>query len=94
MRPANTYLIREFARLTGVTARTLHYYDQIGLLAPSLRTEAEHRLYTQGDALRLQQIVTLKYMGYSLAEIRNLLKNPARNVHQSLRLQKKAIDER
>ncbi|HEX9988691.1 MAG TPA: MerR family transcriptional regulator [Chloroflexia bacterium] len=94
MRPANTYLIREFARLTGVTARTLHYYDQIGLLAPSLRTEAEHRLYTQGDALKLQQIVTLKYMGYSLSEIRNLLKNPARNVQQSLRLQKMAIDER
>jgi DNA-binding transcriptional MerR regulator len=94
MKTADTYLVREFARLAGVTARTLHYYDQIGLLSPTLRTEAGHRRYTLDDALRLQQIATLKYMGFSLEEIRDLLDSPNYDVQQSLRMQKAAIDER
>ena len=63
------YLVREFAKLTRVTVRTLHYYDQIGLLRPSFERPNGYRVYTDADLLKLQQIVTLKFMGFSLDEI-------------------------
>src|SRR5258708_5821671 len=94
MRQANTYLVKEFAQLAGVTVRTLHYYDATGLLKPSLHTEAKHRLYKREDLLRLQQILTLKYLGFSLDEIQNVLNSPSYDLRQSLRFQKQAIDER
>jgi DNA-binding transcriptional MerR regulator len=57
------------ARRTGVSVRTLHYYEEIGLLAPSARTAAGHRLYTPTDIRRLQQIRSLQQLGMSLAEV-------------------------
>ena len=87
-----TYLIKEFAGMGGVSVRTLQYYDRVGLLEPSERTDAGHRLYRQADLLRLQQILTLKYMGFSLDEIDNLLRNPAYDLKRSLEIQKEAID--
>jgi len=63
----------EFAKLAGVTVRTLHHYDRIGLLKPSGYTDAGYRLYRQEDLIRLQQIVTLKFIGFSLPQIKNLL---------------------
>src|SRR5581483_12201039 len=68
--------VGELARRTGLTVRTLHHYDAIGLLAPSLRTPAGHRLYTAADVARLQQIVSLRRLGLSLAEIRAWLLSP------------------
>ena len=65
--------IGELARRTGLTIRTLHHYDEIGLLKPSLHTEAGHRLYTAGDVARLQQIVSLRQLGFSLEEVGNCL---------------------
>ncbi|MCK7478369.1 MAG: MerR family transcriptional regulator [Candidatus Moduliflexus flocculans] len=73
----NRYLVREFAKLTRVTVRTLHYYDQIGLLEPSFERPNGYRVYTDADLLKLQQIVTLKFMGFSLDEIRRLLEAKA-----------------
>ncbi len=64
------------AERTGVSVRTLHYYDEIGLLKPSGRTEAGHRLYNDKDVARLQQIVSLKDLGLSLEEITECLSNP------------------
>ena len=93
MKPEETYYANEFASLAGVTRRTLHYYDEAGLLKPSLYTDANHRLYQREDLLRLQQILTLKRMGFSLAEIRRLLSSPAYDVRQSLRIQKEAIEQ-
>lgn len=61
------------ARRTGLTVRTLHHYDAIGLLAPSLRTPSGHRLYTGADVERLQQIQSLRVMGFSLDEVRRVL---------------------
>jgi DNA-binding transcriptional MerR regulator len=87
-----TYYVHEFARLAGVTIRTLHYYDQVGLLTPAKRNNV--RLYRQQDLLRLQQILTLKSIGFALDEIRALLDNPTYDVLQSLRIQKDAIDQR
>jgi DNA-binding transcriptional MerR regulator len=90
----DTYLVKEFADLAGVTVRTLHYYDQVGLLKPSQYTSANHRLYRRDDLLRLQQILTLKYLGFSLDEIQNVLNSPGYDLRASLRLQKQAVDQR
>jgi DNA-binding transcriptional MerR regulator len=68
--------VGELARRTGLTVRTLHHYDELGLLQPSLRTEAGHRLYTADDIARLQQIVSLRQLGFSLDEVRNCLTRP------------------
>lgn len=66
--------IGELAKRTGVTVRTLHHYDQIGLLVPTGRSEAGHRRYSAQDVARLQQIVGLKQLGFRLLEeIKGLL---------------------
>ena len=54
--------VREVARLAGVSVRTLHHYDAVGLLPPSARSEAGYRLYTDPDLERLQQILRLEAM--------------------------------
>src|SRR5262245_36635051 len=68
--------VGELARRTGLTVRTLHHYDAIGLLKPSLHTEAGHRLYTSADVSRLQQVVSLRRLGFSLDEVRECLQRP------------------
>lgn len=65
------------ARETGVTIRTLHYYEEIGLLIPSGRSEAGHRLYGASDIRRLHQIRALQQAGFRLAEIRDLFEEEA-----------------
>ncbi len=65
--------IGELAKRSGLSVRTLHYYDEIGLLSPSERTEADHRVYVTADVVRLQQIVSLRQLGFSLDEIRQCL---------------------
>src|SRR3712207_912839 len=65
--------VGELARQSGLSVRTLHYYDEIGLLSPSRRTDAGHRLYTAGDVVRLQQIKSLQYLGFTLREVRDCL---------------------
>jgi DNA-binding transcriptional MerR regulator len=87
----NGYLVREFARLTRVTVRTLHYYDQIGLLRPSFERPNGYRVYTDADLLKLQQIVTLKFMGFSLDEIRRLLESRGYEAVKSLKVQAAAV---
>lgn len=64
-----TWKIGELARRTGLTVRTLHHYDEIGLLSPSYRTGAGHRLYTEEDVRRLQMIVSLRQLDLPLREI-------------------------
>ncbi|WP_353961243.1 MerR family transcriptional regulator [Paenibacillus sp. S-12] len=57
------YTVKAFAKLTGVTERTLHFYDRKGLLAPSSYNEHGHRLYSKDDIPTMQKIITLKYLG-------------------------------
>lgn len=64
-----TYSVGEFARLTGISIRTLHYYDEMGLLKARKNARTGHRQYDSGDIVRLQKIVTLKFLGYSLEQI-------------------------
>jgi DNA-binding transcriptional MerR regulator len=87
------YLIKEFADLTKVTVRTLHYYDQIGLLKPSFQRANGYRVYTDTDLLKLQQIVTLKFMGFSLRQIRELLDRKDYEVAKSLKIQAEAVQD-
>lgn len=68
-----TLQIGELARQTGLTIRTLHHYDAIGLLRPSQHTEAGYRLYTAADVARLQQVLSLRQLGFSLDEIHKCL---------------------
>jgi DNA-binding transcriptional MerR regulator len=67
------WYIKEFGKLTGVSVRTLHHYDQIGLLKPSVRQSNGYRLYSEEDLLKQQQIVALKSFGFELAQIQGLL---------------------
>ena len=69
----NALTVGELAQQTGLTIRTLRYYDEIGLLKPSLRTEAGYRVYTTGDLGHLQQVLLLRQLGFSLAEVRRCL---------------------
>lgn len=89
----NLFRAREFAELTGVTVRTLHHYDRLGLLKPS-RSRAGYRLYRASDVARLEQIVALKFIGFSLNEIKNILKRDSLDLASALRQQREAITEK
>src|SRR5580704_5273838 len=68
--------VGELAKRTGLTIRTLHHYDEIGLLKPSQHTESGYRLYTAGDVARLQQVLSLRQLGFSLEQVRDCLDRP------------------
>ncbi|MEA3337738.1 MAG: MerR family transcriptional regulator [Chloroflexota bacterium] len=70
------YTVRRLASLAGISVRTLHHYDHIGLLKPSDRTAAGYRLYAEEDLLRLQQVLFFKELDMPLAEIRDILDSP------------------
>ena len=78
--------VGELARRTGLTIRTLHHYDEIGLLKPSLHTESGHRLYTADDVARLQQVLSLRQLGFSLEEVRDCLDRPGFSPLEVIRL--------
>ncbi|MCI0465307.1 MAG: MerR family transcriptional regulator [Gemmataceae bacterium] len=78
--------VGELARRTGLTIRTLHHYDEIGLLKPSLHTESGHRLYTAGDVARLQQVISLRQLGFSLEDVRACLDRPGFSPLEVIRL--------
>jgi len=88
------YKASEFARLTGVTVRTLHHYDRLGLLKPSGRTAAGYRLYGERDFARLQQIVILKFIGFPLNQIKNILDRESLPLTAALRLQRNILAEK
>jgi len=67
-----TWAVGELAEQAGVSVRTLHHYDEIGLLTPT-RSAAGHRRYTESDLARLTQIVALRSVGLSLGEIERCL---------------------
>ena len=72
MRPL-LWKVGELARRTGLSVRTLHWYDEIGLLTPSCHSESGYRLYTATDVARLQQILSLRQLGFALEEVRTCL---------------------
>lgn len=88
------YQVREFAKRSGVTIRTLHHYDQLGLLTPAETTESGYRLYSDRDFRRLQQIVTLKFIGFSLKQIKDLLDGERYDVAEMLRFQRGVLESK
>ncbi len=69
----SVWKVGELANATGLSIRTLHYYDEIGLLTPSQRTKSGHRLYTPEDVQRLLQVKSLRQLGFPLEEIRDMV---------------------
>lgn len=82
-----TYLPHEFAKRAGVTIRALHHYDRLGLLKPSGRTRAGYRVYSDRDFARLEQIVALKFIGFPLFQIGELLRRKDTDLSAALRQQ-------
>ncbi len=78
--------VGDLAERTGLSVRTLHYYDEIGLLPPSGRTDSGHRLYSAGDVLHLQQIRSLRALGFDLEQIREFLEKPDFSVREAIEL--------
>jgi MerR family transcriptional regulator, thiopeptide resistance regulator len=76
--------VGELAAATGLTVRTLHYYEQIGLLLASERSTGGHRLYSSDDVARLYRICLLRRLGFPLAEITTTLDDPAWNLRAAL----------
>ncbi|OUA53032.1 MerR family transcriptional regulator [Bacillus thuringiensis] len=92
----NYYSIGEFSERTGTSIRTLHYYDEIGLLKPEKHPRSGHRLYNNQDALILQKIVTFKFLGYSLDEISKIINQSTfdLSLNKTLEIQKKIMEEK
>jgi DNA-binding transcriptional MerR regulator len=88
--PETTWKVGELAARTGLTVRTLHHYDAIGLLCPSGRTgsahRAGHRLYTAADVARLHQIVCLRQLGFGLEQVREYLARAGYDPREVVRL--------
>jgi DNA-binding transcriptional MerR regulator len=85
--------VGDLARRTGLTVRTLHHYDEIGLLKPSGRSEAGYRLYSQADVQRLHGIQTMRQMGLPLSDIANLLAGDSMAPERIIGQQIRALDQ-
>lgn len=88
------YSVKELAKLSGVSVRTLHYYDNIDLLKPFKRTEAGYRCYGESELLRLQQILFYKELGLPLKDIQELLNDPGFDLIEALEGHKLALAKR
>ncbi|MGW4904900.1 MerR family transcriptional regulator [Streptomyces albidoflavus] len=88
------YTVGQVAAVAGVTVRTLHHYDAIGLLSPSGRSAAGHRRYGDGDLDRLQRILFHRALGFALDEIAALLDDPDADPRAHLRRQHALLTDR
>lgn len=88
------YTVHQLAVMAGISVRTLHHYDHIGLLTPSTRTAAGYRLYREADLLRLQQILLFRELDLPREEIRRILDDPGFDLVQSLAKHRRTLEER
>lgn len=91
MRQFQKCSISEMAELSGVSVRTLHYYDQIGLLSPETAEESGYRRYGVSDVERMQQILFYRELDFPLKEIRTILSNPQYDRQQALTRQREML---
>lgn len=87
------WFVKDLSKLTGISVQTLHHYDRKGLLKPSLRLPNGYRVYSQDDLLKLQQIIALKFFGFSLSEVKNLLEGEG-NILKHLDSQVKVLEQK
>lgn len=91
----NYYKTGEFAKKANVSIRTIRYYDKQGLLKPSKINESGYRLYTDDDFIKLQKILSLKYLGFSLEEIFSMTVNDSYiSLQESLKMQMRLVDQK
>jgi DNA-binding transcriptional MerR regulator len=88
-----TYRIQAFARLAGVSVRTLHHYDRLGLLRPE-RTLSGYRIYTTQHLERLEQIVALRFLGLPLKEIVEVIGRERRSLPAVLQAQRRMLEDK
>jgi DNA-binding transcriptional MerR regulator len=91
---SRSYTVGQVSRISGVTVRTLHHYDEIGLLHPSARTDAGYRSYSDGDLERLQSIRFYRELGFSLDEIGTILDDPSVDAFEHLERQRELLTRR
>ncbi|MGP4001814.1 MerR family transcriptional regulator [Streptomyces sp. 8N706] len=89
-----SYSVGQVAGFAGITVRTLHHYDEIGLLSPSARSRAGHRRYDDVDLDRLQQILFYRELGFPLEEVAVLLDDPDADPREHLRRQHELLSAR
>src|SRR5919106_4089333 len=88
-----TFSVGELADLSGVTVRTLHHYDEFGLLSPTDRSTAGYRQYTDHEVDRLQQILFYRELGFSLARIKEIVDDEGTDAFGHLEHQHKLLTE-
>ena len=88
------YTIKQLAQLAGISIRTLHYYDEIGLLSPARKRGNNYRSYSDSDLVALQQILIYRELGLPLEQIRRILHSPSFDALQALEEHKAALERR
>ncbi|WP_232696527.1 MerR family transcriptional regulator [Brevibacillus daliensis] len=83
--------VGELAKQTGLTVRTLHHYDQISLFSSSEVSDSGHRIYNEADVAKLQQILSLKQLGFTLEEIKETIENPNFNPIEIIKVQLESV---
>ncbi len=86
--------VKEISELTGISVRTLHYYDEIGLFVPTRKSEAGYRLYDDKALVTLQQILFFREFDIPLKKIKDVIENPAFDRNQILQMQRKMLVEK
>ncbi len=89
-----SYTVNKLAKLSGISVRTLHYYDEVGLLKPSGIKENGYRYYEEKELLRLQQILFYRELEFSLDAIKNIIDNPKFNMMEALVDHKKLLESK
>jgi DNA-binding transcriptional MerR regulator len=86
------YNVKNLSKLAGVSVRTLHIYDKMGLLKPAFRTESQYRVYGENELLRLQQILFYRELDLPLKEISEIINKPDFKILSALELHKNALE--
>lgn len=85
------YTINQLAKLAGVSVRTLHHYDEIGLLSPKRNEKNDYRLYTEDELLLLQQILFFRELDFPLDDVKEIITSPNFDIAQALKEHKQMI---
>lgn len=88
------YTVKVVADMAGISVRTLHHYDQIGLLKPASASAAGYRLYSEADLERLQQILFFRELGFTLREIKRIVDSPGFDRRQALAAHRELLEEK
>ncbi|GAB2536734.1 MerR family transcriptional regulator [Gracilibacillus alcaliphilus] len=95
MMEEESFTVSQFATYTGVSVRTLHYYEEKGLMQPNRNQTTGHRTYKKDDAIRLHQIMTMKFLGFQLGEIKKYIQSDQLDLRfkDTLRMQEAKLKE-